>query len=283
MSAPASAAALRRLIDDAAVRRSVAPGRLHYTVASTVVLQMVPFGVAKGGGAIRQRVNENDARLTKDLDYSLAEGIDIDTFVDTFNERLAAGWNGFTGVLKTLKKATPEGVPSEYVMDPFEVRLAYLGKPYRTVLFELGHPEAGSTDEPVRRLGSDIAEIFTEVGLPAPEPVHVMSAEHQIVQKLHACTGPDAPSRAHDLVDIQVLAAVEDLDYTAISVIGQRLFSYRKRHEWPPTLVAHDGWDGLYQRAREDIVNDTVMNSVNDAIDVVNRIIANAITASRSG
>lgn len=37
-------------------------GRLHSTVASTVastvVLQMVPYGVAKGGGAIRQRLNE---------------------------------------------------------------------------------------------------------------------------------------------------------------------------------------------------------------------------------
>ena len=95
---PTSAVALRRAIDGAAARRSIAPGRLHYTVASTVVLQMVPSGVAKGGGAIRQRVNEHDARLTKDLDYSLDEGIDIDTFVDTFNERLAAGWNGFDGV-----------------------------------------------------------------------------------------------------------------------------------------------------------------------------------------
>lgn len=274
---PPSSAALRRLIDDAAARRSVAPGRLHYTVASTVVLQMVPYGVAKGGGAIRQRVNEHDARLTNDLDYSLDDGIDIDTFVDTFNERLAAGWHGFSGVLKTLKKATPEGVPSEYVMDPFEVKLSYRGKPYRTVLFELGHPEAGSTDEPVKRLGSDIAEIFTEVGLPAPEPVRVMSAEHQITQKIHACTGPDAASRAHDLVDIQILAAVEDLDYPAIAAIGKRLFAYRQRHEWPPTVVAHDGWDGLYARACEDLVNDTVLTAVGEAVDLVNGIVKRAV------
>ncbi len=280
MTAPTSAAALRRVIDEAAVRRSVAPGRLHYTVASTVVLQMVPDGVAKGGGAIRQRVNEHDARLTTDLDYSLTESIDIDTFVDTFNERLDVGWNGFTGVLKTLKKATPEGVPTEYVMDPFEVKLKYFGKPYRTVLFELGHPEAGSADEPVERLGRDIAQIFTEIGLPSPEPVRVMSAEHQIVQKLHACTGPDAASRAHDLVDIQILAAVEDLDYQRIALIGQRLFSYRKRHEWPPTVVAHDAWDGLYQRAREDIVNDTVLSTVDEAIALVNSIIERAIGES---
>jgi Nucleotidyl transferase AbiEii toxin, Type IV TA system len=281
MTPPMSATALRRALDEAAALRSVAPGRLHYTVASTVVLQLVPYGVAKGGGAIRQRVNEREARLTKDLDYALAEGIDIDTFVDTFNERLAAGWHGFSGILKTLKKATPAGVPTAYVMDPFEVKLSYLNKPYRTVLFELGHPEVGSTDQPVERLGSDIAEIFTEVGLPAPEPVRVMSAEHQITQKIHACTGPDAAGRAHDLVDIQILAAVEDLDYRAIAAIGPRLFAYRQRHEWPPTVTARSGWDSLYASARQDIDNDTVLPAVNEAVDLVNSIIARAIGSAR--
>jgi hypothetical protein len=279
--APTSAVALRRAIDDAAARRSVAPGRLHYTIASTVVLQMVPHGMAKGGGAIRQRVNEHNARLTTDLDYSLDEGIDIDAFVDTFNERLNTGWHGFSGVLKTLKKATPKGVPTEYVMDPFEVKLSYLRKPYRTVLFELGHPEVGSTDEPVERLGRDIAAIFTEVGLPTPKPVRVMSAEHQIAQKIHACTGPDAGSRAHDLVDIQILAAVEDIDYAAIAVIGPRLFSYRQRHEWPPTVVAHEGWDGLYASACEDLVSDTVLAVVGEAVDLVNSIIERAVDSAR--
>jgi Nucleotidyl transferase AbiEii toxin, Type IV TA system len=280
-SAPLSAAALRRVIDQAAARRSVAPGRLHYTVASTVVLQMVPSGVAKGGGAIRQRVSEHDARLTKDLDYSLEEDIDLDSFVDTFNQRLADGWHGFNGILKTMKKASPEGVPTEYVMDPFEVKLQYLDKPYGTVLLEVGHPETGSTDESVERLGSDIAEIFTEVGLPAPEPVRVMSAEHQITQKIHACTGPDAASRAHDLVDIQILAAVEDLDYTAIAAIGPRLFAYRQRHEWPPTVVAHDGWDGLYANACEDIVNNKVAGAVGEAIEMVNSIVERAVRSAR--
>jgi hypothetical protein len=278
---PTSASALRRALDEAAARRSVAPGRLHYTVASTVVLQIVPYGVAKGGGAIRQRVQERDARLTKDLDYSLGEGIDIDTFVDTFNDRLAAGWHGFSGMLKTLKKATPAGVPTEYVMDPFEVKLSYLGKPYRTVLFELGHPEVGSTDQPVERLGSDIAEIFTEVGLPAPDPVRVMSAEHQITQKIHACTGADAASRAHDLVDIQILAAVEDLDYAAIAAIGPRLFAYRQRQQWPPTVVAHDGWDGLYASAREDLVNEKVLAAVDEAVNLVNGIVERAVGTAR--
>ena len=166
-------------------------------------------------------------------------------------------------------------------MDPFEVKLSYLGKPYRTVLFELGHPEASSTDEPAERLGSDIVEIFTEVRLPAPDPVRVMSAEHQITQKIHACTGPDAASRAHDLVDIQILAAVEDLDYASIAAIGPRLFAYRQRHEWPPTVVAYDGWGGLYASACEDIVNDTVLADVGDAVAFVNGIIERAVGFAR--
>lgn len=270
---PTSARNLRRVIDAAAARRSIAPARLHYTVASTVVLQMVPSGVAKGGGAVRQRVNEHDARLTTDLDYSLDEGVDIDSFVDDFSERLADGWHGFTGLIKTLKKATPEGVPTRYVMDPFNVKLSYLGKPHMTVLFELGHSEAGSTDTPSERLGTDIVDIFTEIGLPSPHPVRVMSAEHQIAQKIHACTGPDAANRAHDLVDIQILAAVEDLDHELLSQIGHRLFEYRQQHPWPPTVVAHNGWRDLYANACADIDHHTVLPALDEAVDLINNLI----------
>ena len=281
MTTPINESALRRSVDAAAARRSLAPGRLHYTVASTVVLQMVPYGVAKGGGAIRQRVNEQDARLTRDLDFSLDEGVDLDTFVDACNDLLENGWHGFTGVLKPMKQATPAGVPIEYLMTPFEVKLKYCGKSYCTVVFELGHPEAGSADQPDRRLGTDIVEIFTEVGLPPPEPVSVMTAEHQITQKIHACTGPDAADRAHDLVDIQILAVVEDLDFTEIAAIGRRLFAYRQRHEWPPTVSAHDGWHTLYAKACEDLVGDMVNTDVSVAIDIVNDIIQRAVDATQ--
>ena len=184
-------------------------------------------------------------------------------------------------MLEILKKATPEGVPDGYVMEPFDVKSSYLGKPYATVLFEHGHPEVGSTNEPVERLGSDIEAIFTEVGLPAPVPVRVTSAEHQIIQKIHACTGPDATSRAHDLVDIQILAAVDDLNYTAIAAIGPRLFAYRQSHQWPPTVAAHDGWDGLYASACEDITNETVLAAVSDAVDFVNGVIERAVGDAR--
>jgi hypothetical protein len=108
-----------------------------------------------------------------------------------------------------------------------------------------------------------------------------MSAEHQITQKIHACTGPDAAGRAHDLVDIQILAAVEDLDYTAIAAIGPRLFAYRQRHQWPPTVIAHHGWDNLYASARQDIDNNTVLATVTEAVDLVNSIIARAVGSAQ--
>jgi hypothetical protein len=53
-----------------------------------------------------------------------------------------------------------------------------------------------------------------------------MSAEHQIAPKLHARTGEAASGRAHDLIDIQILAAIEDVDHAEIGRIGRRLFAY---------------------------------------------------------
>lgn len=252
---------------------------MQYTIASTVSLQMAPLGVAKGGAAIRQRVSENEARLTTDLDYARASGTDIDTFVDVYNERLATGWGGFTGVLKTGRSAKPSGVPTEYLMNRFDVKLKYLDQSFCTVIFELGHSEIGSADAPVERLGTDIAAIFAEIGLPEPAPVRVMTAEHQIAQKLHACTGPAAAERAHDLVDLQVLAAIEDLNYAEIGRIAPRLFAYRQDHEWPPTVIAYGGWSDLYASALTDLVNDAVLGALDDAVEFANNIIARAVTA----
>lgn len=189
MSAPLDVKALRRAVEDAAARRAVGAQRMQYTVASTVALQMVPDGAAKGGGAIRHRVNEAAARLTTDLDFARATGMDLDTFVDAYSDQLESGWPGFTGVLKAEKSKRPDDVPDEYVMDRFSIKLRYHGQPYCSVILELVHAEIDSTDTAVERLGTDIAAIFDELGLPRPAPVRVISAEHQIVQKLHACTG----------------------------------------------------------------------------------------------
>jgi hypothetical protein len=273
VSAPLTVKSLRRAVEDAAARRAVGAQRMQYTVASTVALQMVPDGAAKGGGAIRHRVSEIEARLTSDLDFARATGMDLDTFVDAYSDHLEIGWSGFTGVLKAEKSKRPDDVPDEYVMDRFSIKLKYQGQPYCSVMLELVHAEIDSTDVAVERLGTDIAAIFDEIGLPQPAPVRVISAEHQIVQKLHACTGEAAGGRAHDLVDIQILAAIEDIDHVEIGRIGRRLFAYRQRHDWPPVVVPYEGWEDLYVAALDDLENETVLTSLDDAVDFANRLI----------
>lgn len=65
---------------------------MQYPVASTIAMQVVPDGAPKGGGAIRHRVSETEARLTTDLDFARATGMDLDDFVDVYNDRLELGW-----------------------------------------------------------------------------------------------------------------------------------------------------------------------------------------------
>jgi Nucleotidyl transferase AbiEii toxin, Type IV TA system len=176
-------------------------------------------------------------------------------------------------VLKAENSKRPEDIPVEYVMDRFSIKLRYLGQPYRSVMLELVHAEIDSTEAAVERLGTDVAATFDEIGLPQPTPVRVISAEHQIAQKLHACTGEAAGGRAHDLIDIQILAAIEDIDHAEIGRIGRRLFAYRRRHEWPPIVRPYDGWDDLYAAAFADLENEAVLPSLEDAVVFANRFI----------
>ena len=147
-------------------------------------------------------------------------------------------------------------------------------------MLELVHSEIDSTDVAVERLGTDVATIFAQIGLPQPAAVRVISAEHQIVQKIHACTGNAASGRAHDLIDIQILAAIEDIDHDEIGRIGRRLFAYRQRQAWPPIVVPHDGWGELYLAALADLENESVLPTVDAAIGFVNHIIEAATASS---
>ena len=95
---------------------------------------------------------------------------------------------GFTGTVSHLEPAQPDGVPAEHVMLPFDLRLAYQSRHWLTVPFELGHDEIDSTAHYEMRLAPDIVEIFEEIGLETPQPIPVLALDHQVAQKLHACT-----------------------------------------------------------------------------------------------
>lgn len=240
--------------------------RRRVGMALVVVGQMLPEGAIKGGSAMALRYGRG-TRFTQDLDAARVQP--LAQFRSDFEEALAAGWAGFTGKLVEKAAPRPPAVPTAYVMQPFEVKLAYRGRSWCTVKFELGHNEIGDADEPEYQLAAGLAGLFTEVGLEAPQPVPVMRADHQVAQKLHAVSG-EAAERAHDLVDLQLLDQGEELDLAKVVATCVRLFEYRRQQEWPPTVVAGKRWDTLYTEAAEGL---DVLPTLDEAIEWVNEFV----------
>lgn len=245
--------------DGLALRRRVA-------MALVVVGQMLPEGAIKGGSAMALRFGRG-TRFTQDLDAARVRPLAM--FRKDFEVSLAAGWAGFTGRLVDKAAPRPPGVAPAYVMQPFEVKLDYRGRPWCTVKFELGHNEIGDAEAPEYHLAADLAALFTEVGLEAPKPVAVMRSDHQVAQKLHAVSA-ERSERARDLVDLQLLGKGAELDLVQVWATCVRLFNYRRQQEWPPTVVAGAQWETLYVEAAEGL---DVLPEVDDAVEWVNELV----------
>jgi Nucleotidyl transferase AbiEii toxin, Type IV TA system len=119
--------------------------RRRVGMALVVVGQMLPEGAIKGGSAMALRYGRG-TRFTQDLDAARVQP--LARFRSDFEDALATGWAGFTGRLIEKAAPRPAGVPTAYVMQPFDVKLDYRGRPWCTVKFELGHNEIGDADEP---------------------------------------------------------------------------------------------------------------------------------------
>lgn len=105
--------------------------RRQITMAMVVVGQMLPEGAVKGGTAMALRYGRADARFTQDLDAARIHP--LTHFIDDFEAALGHGWGGFTGRVVDRKPPRPQGIPVAYVMQPFDVKLEYLGRSWRTV------------------------------------------------------------------------------------------------------------------------------------------------------
>lgn len=242
--------------------------RARTVMANAVVGQMLPEGAVKGGSALKLRLGEGTTRFTTDLD--VARRGSLEGFVDAMNDLLAEGWEGFTGRLVEREPPRPAGIPSGYVMKPYEVKLSYAGKPWVTVPLEVGHDEIGDADEPERRISADVVAMFVRLGFPEPAPVPLMPLSHQVAQKLHALSSPGS-ERAHDLVDLQLIARDCPLDLPSTAGVCRRLFAYRKAQEWPPTIRCGEGWAELYAEQAEGL---RVLGDVGDAVAWANRLVA---------
>ncbi len=211
-SPPAHRVALEKRLRNICESLDLNELRTRTSLAHTVIAQLLPAGVVKGGAAIKFRTGDHASRVTRDLDATRAAGHTVESYAAELSDRLAEGWHGFTGRLVDRVPAGPLGVPDDYVMNPFDVKLAYAGQSYVTIEFELGHDEVGSTTEPRLALDVGIADVIERLGFPTPAPVAVLAVEHQVAQKLHTCTTPNRQGgneRAHDLVDLQILVAAD--------------------------------------------------------------------------
>ena len=261
----------RRLLDIAIDRMTSRFGeaqRIRRVVANTIIAQLLPHGVIKGGSALKFRYGDIATRFTKDMDT--AQASNLDEFILALDRSLANGWNGFTGHIVERTPANPADVPPAYVMHPFDVKLEYNRKPWITVRLEVGANEVDDTAEADFYLPDDIAAIFDELGLPPPKPVPLMKIHHQIAQKLHALTDP-SQNRPHDLVDLQLIYSQTPPDPALVLATCKRLFAHRRRQPWPSkVLVDPAKWEAGYQAAKYNL---PVLPNVAQAINWTNTVI----------
>lgn len=240
--------------------------RMRTLMANSIVAQMLPDGAIKGGSALKMRYGGPCTRFTTDLDTATAS--DSADYATLLGSALQMGWEGFTGRVVRKDPAHPNGVPAEYVMQPYDVKLSYLGKPWCTVPLEVGRNEIGAAESVDWVALSDAEEVFSRLGFSALEKVPLMSLDHQIAQKLHAVT--DDEDRVRDLVDLQLIMQYDDIDLASTRETCERLFAYRKRQEWPPAVAVRPGWDEQYAVQSAGL---PVAQDVYEAVGRVNALI----------
>jgi len=243
--------------------------RLRRTLANVIAGQFLDGAVMRGGGSLKLRYGETATRYTMDFDAS--RKIDEESFVERYNARLAAGWEMFSGRLVRKPKPSPRNVPGEYVMQPFEVKLTYKDHAWCTVDLEVSYDEVGDADAcDFVALPDEVLATFRALGLPDPAPVPLMRIAHQMAQKLHGATDAQY-CRAQDLIDLQLMAAREKIDYAEVKSICWRLFANRRKQPWPAKVVATEEWRITYDRTKGAL---PVLPTVDEAVAWANGLIA---------
>jgi len=246
-------------------------------MANTIVGQMLPEGVVKGGSSLKLRFGNQCTRVTMDLD--MACGGDLTGFLDALGANLKKGWNGFTGTVMKCEPASPKNIPAEYVMKPYGVKLLYNGQSWCTVDLEVGFNEIGDAEDVEYGLSDEVVDIFRKLMFPDPNPIPLMKLEYQVAQKLHGASEPGS-RRAHDLIDLQLIVSRGNVDYTRVRDICRRLFVYRKKQTWPPMVVKGADWESVYDEEND---KQSVLATVDEAVAWANNLIAKIDAASAIG
>ena len=248
VSDPGSLATLERRMSAYADATEQQAGRVRVTIGQVVVAQLLPGALVKGGSGMKIRLGLGFSRDSKDLDVAWRDS--HDAFANSLRASLESGWGPFNGLLVAKAPRPRDGTPTSYVMQPYVVKLAAYGRPFSSVVLEVGYDELGATTDGSRELllPDQLVDLFTALGLPRPQPVPILAVHHQIAQKIHACTEPGS-ERAHDLVDLQLLWPTEEDDVELVSVTTERLFMFRRTHPFPGTCTVGPDWPTAYVEA----------------------------------
>lgn len=247
------------------------PLRLGRAMANVVLGQMLPDGVIKGGSSLLFRYGGSGTRYTRDVDT--ARSISLEEYISKLRANLTLGWNGFTGHIVELTPFQRPNISPEYLMFPFDIKLNYNNKPWQTVRIEVGYNEIDDANIGDLELPQDIANAFEALGFPKPNKVRVMKLSHQIAQKLHAVS-EEGSSRAHDLIDLQLIHLKSTLDYNEVKSVCKRLFAYRKKQMWPPKIKMGDDWETLYANTLNYLTEkEGILAKADDAVKWVNDLI----------
>lgn len=255
---------------DNAIRRIA--GRENYMsartiIANAIVAHLLPDSVIKGGSSLKLRYGDSVTRFTSDLDT--ARRVEIEQFVQDLAATLEEGWCDFTGRIVEGRQAKPKGVPAQYVVQPLNVKLSYLQKPWCSVLLEVGHDEIGDADSADYVVPREANEYLVKLGFDALPAVALMTLEYQIAQKLHGLS-EEGSNRLNDLIDLQLIISNSDVDMTRVNKICMRLFKYRNQQLWPPVIAKAGNWNDIYKTQSEGL---DVIKDVDEALDWVNELI----------
>lgn len=260
--------------------------RVGWILASTLVAAALQRELRDGtpvfllkGGVFIERILDLNSRATKDVD-TLYRGAQAD-LVDHIDRALAEPWGAITFArtpIEVIEKARRVIKPRR-----FKVQLDIRGVRWRSIQVEASFAE-GSSGEHVGVLPAPSTGFF---GIERPDYLVTISLAHQLAQKLHACTDPDAPpefvnDRVRDIADLVLIREAffpDGSDLSALRTATGDVFTARAaearqlgrepRH-WPPVVVANDVWRATWHipasQADLDITLDDAIASVNEWI-----------------
>lgn len=216
-------------IDQVRLRRWVSFLAICGVLERALEAQVLDGYYIKGGVAMELRFAQR-ARATKDLDIGI-EG-SRDARLHKLRAALMLGFDQFTFLLKA---ATRHMEQADTVR--VEIAVRYQTRGWQTVEVDLGPATRGRADLIEPRVSGVI-----ELDIPVVSPVRCLRLADQVAQKLHACTGPFSSGRARDVLDILLVDALGELDYSDVAEAAQTVFAERATHGFPPATVLPPEW-----------------------------------------